>query len=86
MTSSSIIAAAVRLRLDLDHRRVAFAERGHLFGLATHDLGILAAQRGDGLRLHRLRKGADLVLRQLYLLDLIEARLRPAVRARATPS
>ena len=64
------------LGLDLDNRRVALAERGHLFGFATHDLGVLAAQRGDGLRLHRLRKGADLVFGHLQVLDLVETRFR----------
>ena len=68
------LAQPRRLGLDFDHRRVTLAERGHLLGLATHDLGVLAAQRGDGLRLHRLREGADLVLGQLQALDLIETR------------
>jgi len=52
------------------------AERSHLLGLAPHDLGILAAQRGDGRRLNRFRERAGFVLPALYLLDLIETGLR----------
>ena len=63
------------LRLNIDYRRMQRAKACRLLGFAAHDLGILAAQRGDGRRLQRCREGAVLVLAALDLFDLVETRL-----------
>ncbi len=67
---------AFGLGLDFDDRRVPRPEGRRLLCLQAHDLGVLGAQRRNGLRLHRFREGADVVFGFLHGLDLFEAGFR----------
>ena len=70
------LAQTCGLGMNFDRRGVTWPECCRLLGFTAHDLGILGAQRGHGLRLNGLAEGSDVGPGTLQALNLLEARPR----------